>query len=415
MTVDDKYFKPVVSGYEFKLKIGSSDYSSDLYRVVIATSVTTPYQVITLELFLDPTDIMLERIYGQTLVKLSVGMLLPFGVPMEFIDFELFIIDSNFPVSPSRAQQTSGIQKERVPFSIVTVCREPFKTMTTLVNKVYYADTVRNIITDLVSTNTNADLSYDIEEENKEKIDQILIPPSTLYKSIQYLDRSFGLYNGIPVIFCLYDNKIRVFNLTKRIDKSQTYTMYHLASDNKDNDEIIRKSMDGKNYYTYDALDNTYNGNALFSVMAPTLRFIVKPRDTLSYLIEENLEDVCLNQGIISKNKKIYFDSGGLPANKRTRYYIDHTGYEYTDTFIKSFVSKQISSLSTVRFNIENNLPLLNLMNVGEPVKLKVGTLEMAQFAGKYILKSSQINFEKTADWNAVCNIALIRTNKSSI
>lgn len=411
MAVDDKYSKPKVSGYEFKLKIGDSNYSSDLYRVVIASSVTSPYQTITLELFVDPSDIILERIYGQTLIKLSVGMLMPTGIPIDFIDFELFVVDSNFPISPSRVQQTTGKQKDRSPFSIITVCREAFKTMTTLVNKVYYNDTLKNIITDLVG----GSILYDSEDENLEKIDQVLIPPSTLYKSIKYLDRTFGLYSGIPVVFCLHDNIVRVFNLTKRIEKSQVYTMYHLASDDKENTKIIKKTMDGKNYYTYDALETTYTGNSLFSVMAPKLRFIVKPRDTLSYQIEENLEDVCLEQGIISKNKKVYFDSGGLPTDKRTRYYTGQTGYEYTDTFIKSFISKQISGLTTVRFNIENNLPLLNLMKVGEPVKLNVGTLEMAQFAGKYILKASQITFEKTADWNAVCNITLIRTNKSSI
>lgn len=415
MSVNDKYFKPVVSGYEFKLKIGDSDYSSDLYRVIIATSVTSPYQTITLELFVDPSDIILERIYGQTPIKLSVGMLLPYGIPDEFINFELLVVDSNFPLSPTRATQTTGVQKDRSPFSIVTVCREPFKTMTTLVNKVYYADTVKNIISDLVSTSTNATLSYDTEDENLEKIDQVLIPPTTLYKSIKYLDHTFGLYGGIPVVFCRHDNVIKVLNLTRRIEKAQTYTMYHLASDDSQNTKIIKKSMDGKNYYTYDALESSYDGNALFSVMSPTLRFIVKPRDTLSYLIEKNLENICLEQGIISKNPKVYFDLDGIPNSKRIRYYMSQTGYEYTDTFIKSSLSKQIASLTTLRFNIENNLPLLNLMNVGEPVKLKTGTLEMAQFREKYILKASQISFEKTADWNAICNVTLMRTNKSSI
>jgi hypothetical protein len=412
--IDDKYYLPKQSGYRFRLTIGNSDFTSDLYRVVIATSVASPYQILTLDLFVDSADLILEKVYGQIPIQLSVGMLHPSGAQDTLTKFELLVIDSSFPVSPALNIEVTGKQKDRVPFSITAVCRETFKTMTTIVNEVYYNKTPKEVISDLVSKNTGATLQYEIRDENPLKIDQVIIPPTTLYQSIKYLDKAFGLYNGIPVVFCNHENKLKILNLTKKIQDSQTFNVYYIAS-GVDNTKIINKSLDGKNYYTYDSLKNDYSSNALFSVTAPKLRYIVKPRDTLYTMIEKGLVNICTEQGLIFKNSKVFFDNIGISSDKRIRYYIDHTGYDDDDYFIKSSVSKDISSLVGLKFNLEKNLPILNLMNVGEPVKLNIGTLELLQLGGKYILKSSQLFFEKTADWNAVATISLIRTNKSSI
>jgi len=41
-------------------------------------------------------------------------------------------------------------------------------------------------------------------------------------------------------------------------------------------------------------------------------------------------------------------------------------------------------------------------------------TLEMNQFSNKYILKSSEINFNKSGTWQGSARVHLIRTNRSS-
>ena len=58
--------------------------------------------------------------------------------------------------------------------------------MATIVNDVFIAKTVRQIIQELVAKAKGATLQYDAEGENTEIIDQVIIPPTTLARSITY-------------------------------------------------------------------------------------------------------------------------------------------------------------------------------------------------------------------------------------
>ena len=228
-----------------------------------------------------------------------------------------------------------------------------------------------------------------------------------MYKSLQYLDSIVGLHTGISTYYCDNDNNLRISNLTTRMRKAQTFTINHLAQNN-DNTEIINKSLDGKSFYTYDNIDTNYKGNSVFSVLSKNMKHIVKPRDTLYHIIERDLEEVCSEEGLISKNKKIHIDDN---ISDRTKYYINHNGYDETETFIS--VAKQISSLSNVSINLERNLAVLSLSNVGESVKLNTHVSEFLNLTGKYILKSSDIVLYKEGEWQTTCRINLIRTNKT--
>ena len=63
------------TSYEFDLRIANKDYSNDLVSVSIRSAVNTPYQNISLDLFLDSTDILTDEIYGQTPIKLTIKLM----------------------------------------------------------------------------------------------------------------------------------------------------------------------------------------------------------------------------------------------------------------------------------------------------------------------------------------------------
>jgi hypothetical protein len=104
-----------------------------------------------------------------------------------------------------------------------------------------------------------------------------------------------------------------------------------------------------------------------------------------------------------------------MESNLDTRevYNIFHSGNDSSNKFANSIMARQIIDLSTVQIGLEKSLPLINLLKVGEPVKLRCGTLEYIPLSGKYILKSSDINFTReTADWVSSCVVTLCRTNQ---
>lgn len=400
-------FKPGRS-YDVKLMIKDLDYSSELYKVRIVSTLNSPYQVILLSLLIDPQDLILEQVFGQEPLKLTVNLLKEQGTPFETTEFELMYLKSDFQMAMT-AQNAKQIQRDRSPITILTVCRKAFKTLNTLVNDVIMEKTVKKAIEQLVNDNTEAELVYDSDGENTEQIDQIVIPPFNLVKAIKYLDNNFGLFDGILAIHCNYENKLFVKNLTKKMSKSQTFTVDHLTL-GADQKEIIEKTTDGKSFYTYDNLTTGYKGNTAFSTTSKVINDIVKPKDLLYHTITHQLDEVCSKNGLIFQNDKMYFDS---ELSDNTKYNIDHTGYEKTETFAKARISKTIAGLSTLSFSIEKNLHILNLMNVGEVVKVNSGTVEFTDITGKYILKSSDITLNREMHWQAVCTLYLIRTNKT--
>jgi hypothetical protein len=359
---------------------------------------------------MDSNDIILTKLYGQDPIKLSIKLTREQSFVSEQLDFELMMIRNDYSIT-NKDQLSQNKQIDRTLINIITIPRKPFKTITNHVNNVYLNQTLRQIIQDLCKK-SNSTLIYDSDGENTQIIDQVLIPPTTLYKTIQYLDEKFGLYSGASIIFCQYDNKLYIKNLASKMNKNQTFTIYQLALDDKDNSKIISTCSDGKNFYTYAPIKNNYVGNQRFSTISKTTRFIAKPSDKLFTLLENDLQTICQKNGLISKNNNIDFDP---ELSNRITYEINETGYENSNTSIIANISKKISNLSTIIVGIERNLPILQLINVGESVKFNTKIIEHTNLSGKYILKSSDINFQKQGGgWQTTCITNLMRTNQSS-
>lgn len=399
--------------YDFQLFIKDKDYTPDLQRVSIATSITTPWQTIIIDLFIDSNDMILNKIYGQDPIILFIRLLGTSGIPTEQIELDLMFIDSDYDlVMKSMNPQKS--MKDRSPVEIITICRKPFQTMTTVVNSLYYNSDIKSIINNLVDKRiiTGAKLDYDTQGTNNEKIDQIIIPPTTFHQAIHYLNYYFGIYDGLLGFFCLWDNTIYLKNLSKKTSTSHTFTIHQPTTDSKEQ-SIITAPPDGKTFYTYKNIETIYMGNAIIASTAPTLKYIVKPKDTLYHTIDIDMNRFSGQYGIIAKNKKIFFDSEAL-GNSRQRVYTDHMGYEKSNSFINAQLSKEIAEMSLLNIKITSkNISLLNLMHVGESIKFNSGIIDYSQLTGKYILKSSELSFERLKDWEINVNIKLIRTNRS--
>lgn len=411
-TLGKKKFIPGRS-YDIQLTIKDKDYSNDLINCEIISSINTIYDVFKLELFVDARDILVD-ITGEDPLKLTVTPLgAVFGDRQEKFEVELMYIKSSFNM-PIKPMLYKPEQIDRTSFPIVCIPRKCFQTMTSLVNNVYIGKTIQEVIQDLVdSVGNGATLEIDADSINKETIDQIVIPPTTLSNAIDYLNKTFGLYNGICYHHCATDNTVSIHNLTKRMTKESTFTVYQLASDDKENLKLLTESSKKKNvYYTYDEINLTYEGNSKISTLSKNIKHIVKPSDTLYYKIEQDVETLAEQYGLsfsTQNNKKIQLDP---IIDNRTRYYVNHTGYEKEDTFAIANISKLLANITTLDFRIERNFNLLPLMDVGQNVKLNSKISEYINLTGNYILKSTIISFSRTRDWEAVSKIYLMRTNK---
>lgn len=409
--------------YDVQIKIKDQDYTNDVVFVEISSSLSTAYQVIKIVFNVDPTDILTQDIFGGNPIKLSITLLRQSKYPGPRIDFELMYVTSAFQFA-EKSELSTGKYKDRSRLVVTTITRQPYKTMTSMVNDVYINQTLRQIITSLSST-VGATIDYDSTGENTTPIEQVCIPPTTLYKIIKehnrnatdtfdgYLDQRFGLFDGVPGVFCQYDNKIYIKNLSGKLKKDQVFTVYQLATsvDRKKLDEIFTESLSGKTFYTYDAITTEYSGNAVFSNLATNINHIVRPKDTLYNIITQELQTIAKEKSLFYSpqvKSSLFID----PVAGRTKYYNEDTGNNDEQIIFNSRLSKSISHLSSLSLNLEKNLPLLNLIDVGECVKFKPMTVEYNDLEGKYILWSSDIRFDKHGDWATTATVNLIRTNK---
>lgn len=404
------------SGYNVIIKIADLDYSNDVSNIRIVSSITAPYQIVTITMQLDQSDVILEKVYGKEPIKMTIGYTgrglsqLPMN---EQLDMELIHLASNSQAGVKQSNVGNTQQKELTNVTFITVPRKPFKTVTTLVNDIFLEKTPKDIISQLVSQNTDCQLVYDSDDINSEPIEQLIVPPTPLYKVIQYLDDNFGLFQGASNIgFCQYDNKLQIMNLTKRIQKAQAFTIYHLALDDAGSSKVIEKCTDGKNFYSYSDMVSKYSGNQKFAAMSKNIKNIVKPKDKLFHTIEQDLESVCSKFGVIMKNPDMNKDS---ILDTRETYKTTSAGNETSDVYANSKISRAIISLATVTISLEKNLPVINLLKVGEPTNLITKTIEYVDLSGKYLLKASDIIFNKSSarDWMSNARITLCRTNKT--
>jgi len=408
MVDNNTYWSPSRT-YEFEVKVGNYDLSNDLISLNIITSVDLPYQTFLMTFFIDPVDFITEEIFGQKPIKLITKLLATEQFPQETINFELMYLNSNMDMQ-TQIQDPSTQQKDRTQITISAVSRSAYITMNTIVNSIYQGGLVNHAINSIVSS-VGASIKYDPNGRNDQTIDQILIPPSTLYKTLKYINRTWGIYNGASAIYCSYDNVVHIKNMTNKMKQAQTFTLYQLATDS-DNTETIDKCNDGKNFYTTVPLTTKYEGNSVFALLAPKQIYIVKPRDRLFQNIDVNLEAFSKEYGLISKNNTIFFDKQALKTDTRTSIHKDHTGYEVDSTFINGNMSEKIAGVTELNASVERSMKILNLMNVGECVLVTSKTNEQDRLAGKYILRTSEIRFNKSKDWESSAVMNLIRTNR---
>ena len=150
--------------YELSCKVGKVDLTNDLEQMSIVSSVETPYRTYILDFFLDPDDMILEKIYGQEPIQIQIKS---FGtsenLPHEIIQTNLMALGSKYDLL-LKDQQPQIPDKIRSAIRIRAIPIEAYSSMTSFVNGVYLETTLRDIVTDLVDQ-AGAKLEYDTTNE----------------------------------------------------------------------------------------------------------------------------------------------------------------------------------------------------------------------------------------------------------
>ena len=408
--------------YKMKLTIKGEEYTNDLVGIKITSSLATGYQIVVLTIRLTPQTIILEELFGQDPIELTISLIdQDESKILEDMFFKLMLLNSEFEIAVSEII-TTGTQMDRATFNLVTVTRVPFQIMSANTECVFSTapgnegdwfgnKTVKEMIEVIVPLfSPNAILEYDTDNMNESEIDQMFIPPTSMYKAIKLIDSNYGLYTGALALFCDYKHTLKVMNLSARITKNYTLWIEHLTTEHEEED--VTKSADDNTYfYTYDNVYTNYVGNSRYGILGSTINHIVLPSNRLYHTITHKLNDIFTDYGVIgSGGTSDFIDI--MPSDRKT-YYIENNGDEFEETFAIAKMAKKLSDLSRINLSVERGLRIENLIKVGEVVYFNTKTFEHIDLIGKYILYSSNLSWNREGEWQTTANLELIRTNRT--
>jgi len=436
--------------YHINATVKGLDLAARLRNIEIVSSLTVPYRMFNLVFTVDSQDMVRHVLYGKDPITLEIKLTTETGAAsLDTVSFVLLPISLSVPIKikPETIGSTN-FQHQHPTDDTVTltaVAKHPYILMTTVMNKLYKNQTGKipvEIVEDLANEflkKTYGGLEINIDKEqksvNKEKIEQIIVPPAytdetgekltmTFRRSIDYIDRYFGLYNSPFFTFCKYKEfsgnsdkppvELCMWNLKQKLERGDTdYTIYHLPAGSEHGDvyKNVGKRRD-KFMYTRSELQTYYRGNQTLLKNAYEQRFLIKPIDKLFKEISLNADDIVSTNSPASNTRQIHFDPD-LKKRIAVRG-MNESGFNEDDTFARMYMAQRLSFLSEIEFGLERNIILNKVLDVGIPVTFEPKNAYIAAiYHGKYIVTYSNCSLSRVDSelWSNVTTLRLGRTN----
>jgi len=208
--------------YNIEMKIGNEDMSPRVKSVIISNSIRSNCQNFIIEFEASEQELLQKNISGQDTVKLRIERLPMGGDADEQHDFNLTILKMDNDSKPYGQNEVQPPNKGKV--TIVCAVKEAWECLTTPVN--YFSkntkketpfEVAKNIADKFLKKCKN---EIDRKGSNNFKPEQIVIPPMNFSKSLDYLDKKYGIYQGVTY-YTSYteDNEVKfnMFDLGQKI------------------------------------------------------------------------------------------------------------------------------------------------------------------------------------------------------
>ncbi len=428
---------------QFKINLlidGDDKLSSGIDRIEIMNSIETGWPIIYITTSIDNQMIIEKNIYGQSELELEIIPLQEDGIERKpFTRFKLLYLQSNLELTEKKndnvGREKRDTQRRRVVFQCFAL--NAYNVWTTFVNKLYQEpaaikpfEVVEEILMDKGFSRFMSQVSSD--NINDAEIGQLIIPPMTLKRMVEYIDDRYSIYEGPLLRYCNYSGHIVIRDLWKHYDKNKDNPILHvykLPSYYNDNpkrfDEINRLISEKPDIRTSTFLgfSTVHNPNSSLIHSGYTNTFITHPRENLFHLTKVTAEDIIPDMSYWHDSDQAKYHEF---LKNRKLYYIDHSGFEesgYSGDMIEHFANARMSinlmNCFTIKFQINRNINIDNVMKVGDVVYIDAESeheiLPDTNYSGAYIMNNSVITFYRdndgvSASWDCSADIMISRT-----
>jgi len=401
--------------YDIGCYSGNYDYdlTNCLRKIVFIGSINTPYFGVIIDFLTDPKDMILNSLFGNSDLVLTISFHAEDKTILEANQFKLMTLKTEMSVpipiiKDKKSIVTTTVRTYNVP-------HVSFSRMNSSVSKVFKditipAAMVKSIIDDFTWISKNStDLSLQ-KGGNPNFIQQFLIPPMTFINAIKYIhgtDRDIverygpgvGLFSGVMFAGCqLIDNTFCLWDLKEKIKDAPEYKLFMLTG-GADNDKILENA--GKTSFPIrQPVIHMNKTNQNVAIAGTSNIFITKPLDNLEGYSETDIDSLFEKNGLKSGSGKVSYN----PAlDTRVNYHTYISGSYDLDgegkvekgdsTSLHAGISEKIAENSEFIIKLDRNLRLNKLSRIGIPVSFDTQTSELSDFHGNYIVGSVKIVF----------------------
>lgn len=379
--------------YDIELTSLDRNLSKHINSISIIGSIRMIYNLIVINISLNPKTLTINKIFGQHKLKLTIKFTSENKTILESIDAELLVLKTDYQMESQEWNKSEDIPN-LVPINLYCIPLNSFNLMSKHVNKTINERNQKrpiDAISEIIESNFS---NYEIDKKNAnpEYIDQILIPPMPFIRSIRYLENYFGIFNGPTFCFHRFtDNTLTLWDLKNRMTTNPKSIFHFLGLSTAVTEIQTSETVDYSNIYHIDGrINSKISSNKNIVKYGKDHKTILKPYDKLYEVNDANISS--FNYSYYNQNKLVYNEE-----IERMIVHNDFTGFTNNNiNFVNSQLSKYYSSLFIIDFATRRNFHIFPLTRIGEPFKIITNIAEHINYQGKYILSSSIVTLHKT-------------------
>ena len=395
-------------GYMVDLKIHTDTGTIDIPihnigSVRLIHSLSVYCTVARISIFIDPQKFPKSKLDGKETYELTVGKYPTSHGIADSQTYKFLSIDSVCHL-PNQSGRAGVGETDRQPgMQVIDLHLADYNAIKLIhfnVNQVFENQSLQKMVQSLTSyASSGTKYSLVISTfDNREQMENILIPMQSFASALRYLNKYYGFYNSTSFMFIDQNN----INITCPAYVKSLKTPIKIIQIGS-NENI--KTEPGI-YYTNSTLSFKSNSNSTIAATGTTIKNLLFPDDSLFETKTLNIEDVAKDTKQLGKNQNFRWQDGALKSTNIIPTF--HKSESHAKQQLSYELVKNVSSNIAIGYipdmRLKDFLPL-------QSVIVSASNLEYLEFAGDYFIHTAIMEFTKKANaWIPVTNLNICRT-----
>ena len=408
--------------FHIKLKIGNIDFTKNLMQVRIVNSVAALMPFVVLDFVTYGEKIVTHEIFGKDEIKMTLVEVREYDHIQEVNEFTLIYIKADETPIKSRPMTpitSKGDGNDTYPEKLIVsfFIKEPMKNLNVEINKCFQEEKVRipldalTEICDIFVPGMKKEINRNFENDIKlpKTFNCPRMPFGELVKFLNVAQ--MGGYHKSPSIMFHDKDKFYTWSSRWKIKQSPDIIVHQLPSTG-DIDPILERVFKSDNeFYSKIAIRTKFDGPQNLVNTGNVVVARVNPDDTLfgEHKINIMKEVLPENTARTGDNNRLVNDT----VSDMSAYY-QGAGWGKSQTYIRNHLSKQLGNVFEITMLLSRNVKIKKLMTPGICMELKTYSMDYLLYAGKYILVSTDLIFNREETEIFVCTSKL-RAQRNNI